>query len=144
MVLPAVPATVVAAPGASAGVVPPPPVEPPPPLVGVCVVAGVCVCAVAGVVVGLVVGVGVWSGSCAGIRGPAPDAFDATTKNLYFTSGSSPTKRAIPAAPPLIVTDLPPGTAINVMDVIGELPTSAGGENETEVTSPLLARTPVT
>ena len=82
---------------------------------------------------GMGVGSGVELGSgrdprrCEGTRGPAPESFTATARNVYVMSGDRPVNTAVPAAPPLIVTHWPPGIAMTVIDLIGELPTIAGG-----------------
>ena len=46
-------------------------------------------------------------------------------------SGDKPVNNAVPPVPPLIVTHWPPGIAITVIDLIGELPTITGGLNVT-------------
>ena len=68
---------------------------------------------------------------CEGTRGPAPESFTATARNVYVMSGDKPVNTAVPPAPPLIVTHWPPGIAITVIDLIGELPTITGGLNVT-------------
>jgi hypothetical protein len=76
-------------------------------------------------------GAGSTVGARDGILGPAPDAFTATTRNVYLVPGDNPVNSAVPPAPPRIVTDSPPGTAITVIDVIGEDPVSSGAVNVT-------------
>ena len=84
------------------------------------------------------------TGTCDGTLGPAPDAFTATTRNVYFVPGANPVNSAVPPAPPLIVTDCPPGIAITVIDVIGEDPESTGASNDTARPSAPTDLTPVT
>jgi len=84
------------------------------------------------------------AGTCDGTLGPAPDAFTATTRNVYFVPGVNPVNSAVPPAPPLIVTDCPPGIAITVIDVIGEDPESSGASNDTARPSVPTDLTPVT
>ena len=66
-----------------------------------------------------------------GTRGPAPESFTATARNVYVISGDKPVNNAVPPVPPLIVTHWPPGIAITVIDLIGERPTITGGLNVT-------------
>ena len=86
----------------------------------------------AGVRSGLALCIGSEVVTGAGILGPAPESFNATTKNVYLISGERPVNVAVPPAPPPIVTHLPPGIAITVIDLIGELPVSAGGWTVTD------------
>jgi len=63
---------------------------------------------------GLGEGVGVGSGvelgsgrdptRCEGTRGPAPESFTATARNVYVISGDKPVNNAVPPVPPLTVT----------------------------------------
>ena len=85
-----------------------------------------------GVRSGLALGTGSEVVTGAGILGPAPESFNATTKNVYLISGERPVNVAVPPAPPPIVTHLPPGIAITVIDLIGELPVSTGGWTVTD------------
>ena len=96
-----------------------------------------------GVRSGLVLGTGSEVVTGAGIRGPAPESFTATTKNVYLISGERPVKNAVPPAPPPIVTHLPPGIAITVIDLIGELPVSAGGWTVTDCVAPRVETSPI-
>jgi hypothetical protein len=44
-------------------------------------------------------------GAGGGILGPAPDAFTATKRNVYFVPGVNPVNSTVPPTPPRIVTD---------------------------------------
>jgi hypothetical protein len=118
--------------------------DPPPP--GAAVGTGATVGAAVGVGDGAGSGLrsGPGAGTCDGTLGPAPDAFTATTRNVYFVPGANPVNSAVPPAPPLIVTDCPPGIAITVIDVIGEDPESTGASNDTARPSAPTDLTPVT
>ena len=126
-VLPAVATTLVGAPGAVKVTGDPPPV----PVLTLGLGEG------EGKGLGVGVGSGVELGSgrdptrCEGTRGPAPESFTATARNVYVISGDKPVNNAVPPVPPLIVTHWPPGIAITVIDLIGELPTITGGLNVT-------------
>ena len=86
---------------------------------------------------GLGEGVGVGSGvvlesgsdvvTSEGTLGPAPESFTATARNVYLIPGNRPVNVAVPPSPPPIVTHWPPGIAITVIDLIGELPVFVGG-----------------
>jgi hypothetical protein len=41
---------------------------------------------------------------CEGTRGPAPESFTATARNVYVISGDKPVNNAVPPVPPLTVT----------------------------------------
>ena len=97
-----------------------------------------------GVRSGLALGTGSEVVTGAGILGPAPESFNATTKNVYLISGERPVNVAVPPAPPPIVTHLPPGIAITVIDLIGELPVSAGGWTVTDCVAPRVETSPIT
>ena len=62
-----------------------------------------------------------------GTLGPAPESFTATARNVYLIPGDRPVKVAVPPSPPPIVTHWPPGIAMTVIDLIGELPVFVGG-----------------
>jgi hypothetical protein len=119
----AVAVPIVGAPGAVTGVTgevdPPAPV----PLLGPGTGTGTGV----GVGSGFVLGSGSGGFNDAGILGPAPESLAATTTNVYVMSGERPVKVAVPPVPPPMVTHRPPGIAITVIDLIGELPVLTGG-----------------
>ena len=97
-VLPAVATTLVGAPGAARVTEDPPPV----PVLTLGLDEG------EGTGVGAGSGVEPGSGRdptrCEGTRGPAPESFTATARNVYVMSGDKPVNTAVPPAPPLIVT----------------------------------------
>jgi hypothetical protein len=93
-VLPAVATTLVGAPGAVAVTGDPPPV----PVLTLGLGEG------EGVGSGVELGSGRDPTRCEGTRGPAPESFTATARNVYVISGDKPVNNAVPPVPPLTVT----------------------------------------
>jgi hypothetical protein len=93
-VLPAVATTLVGAPGAVRVTDDPPPV----PVLTLGLGEG------EGVGSGVELGSGRDPTRCEGTRGPAPESFTATARNVYVISGDKPVNNAVPPVPPLTVT----------------------------------------